>query len=56
MKISCIIIEDKPLALERTRDYVLKLPFLKLLSTFDNAIDALVFLKANKVDLKSKQS
>ena len=51
MKISCIIIEDEPLALERTRDYVLKLPFLKLLSTFDNAIDALVFLKANKVDL-----
>lgn len=51
MKINCIIIEDEPLALERTKDYVLKLPFLKLLSTFDNAIDALGFLKTNKVDL-----
>jgi two-component system, LytTR family, response regulator len=51
MKINCIIIEDEPLALERTRDFVQKLPFLKLLSTFDNAIDALAFLKSNKVDL-----
>jgi len=51
MKISCIIVEDEPLALERTRDYVLKLPFLNLRATFDNAIDALTFLKTNKVDL-----
>ncbi len=51
MKINCIIIEDEPLALERLRDYVQKLPFLKLLSSFDNAIEALVFLKINKVDL-----
>lgn len=51
MKISCIIIEDEPLALERTQDFVQKLPFLNLLATFDNAIDALVFLKENKVDL-----
>ena len=51
MKINCIIIEDEPLALERTQDFVQKLPFLKLLSTFDNAIEALVFLKTNKVDL-----
>lgn len=51
MKINCIIIEDEPLALERTGEYVLKLSFLNLLATFDNAIDALVFLKSNKVDL-----
>lgn len=51
MKINCIIIEDEPLALERTRDYVRKLIFLNLRATFDNAIDALVFLKTNKVDL-----
>ena len=51
MKIDCIIVEDEPLALERTKEYVLKLPFLNLVSTFDNAIDALVFLKTNKVDL-----
>lgn len=51
MEISCIIVEDEPLALERTKDYVLKLPFLNLRSTFDNAIDALAFLRSNKVDL-----
>lgn len=51
MNINCIIVEDEPLALERTKSYVLKLPFLNLLSTFDNAIDALVFLKSNTVDL-----
>lgn len=51
MKINCIIIEDEPLALERTQDFVRKLPFLNLLSTFDNAIDAFAFLKEKKVDL-----
>ena len=51
MSINCIIIEDEPLALERTKNYVLKLPFLNLLSTFDNGIDALVYLKSNKVNL-----
>ena len=39
------------MALERTKSYVLKLPFLNLLSAFDNGTDALVFLKSNKVDL-----
>src|SRR5215212_1819001 len=51
MNINCIIVEDEPLALERTKEYVLKLPFLTLRSTFDNAIEALAFLKTNKVDL-----
>lgn len=51
MKINCIIIEDEPLALERTREYVSKLPFLNLLAVFDDAIEALAFLKTNQVDL-----
>lgn len=51
MKINCIIVEDEPLAVERVKSYVLKLPYLELLSTFDNGIDALVFLKSNAVDL-----
>jgi two-component system LytT family response regulator len=51
MKISCIIVEDEPLALERTREYALRLPFLSLLATFDDAMGALTFLKANEVDL-----
>lgn len=51
MKINCIIVEDEPLALERTKEYVLKLPFLNLRATFDNALDALAFLKDNKIEL-----
>lgn len=51
MPINCIIVEDEPLALERTKSYVLKLPFLNLLSVFDNGTDALIYLKSNKVDL-----
>jgi two-component system LytT family response regulator len=51
MKINCIIVEDEPLALERAKGFVCKLPFLNLLSAFDNAFDALTFLKSNTVDL-----
>lgn len=50
-KYSCIIIEDEPLALERTKGFVVKTPFLNLLNSFDNALDGLAFLNANKVDL-----
>ncbi len=50
-EMTCIIVEDEPLALERARDYVKKLPFLKLQSTFDNGIEAMLYLKSNEVDL-----
>ncbi len=43
---NCIIIEDEPLALERTAGYVRKLPMLNLLATFDNALEALPLLNA----------
>ena len=51
MKISCIIVEDEPLALEKVKGFVLKLPYLHLLASFDNAFEALTFLRNNKVDL-----
>ncbi|MCW3083310.1 MAG: two component transcriptional regulator, LytTR family [Bacteroidetes bacterium] len=51
MRINCVIIEDEPLAMERTKSYVLKLPHLQLLATFDNSMEALAFLKSNLVDL-----
>jgi two-component system, LytTR family, response regulator len=50
-KYSCIIIEDEPLALERTKGFVDKIPFLNLCGTFDNALDGLAYLRSNKVDL-----
>jgi two-component system, LytTR family, response regulator len=50
-KYTCIIIEDEPLALEKTRDFVNKVPFLHLCGTFDNALTGLAYLNSNKVDL-----
>ena len=50
-KYTCIIIEDEPLALEKTRDFVNKIPFLHLSATFDNALTGLNYLNNNKVDL-----
>jgi two-component system LytT family response regulator len=50
-KYSCIIIEDEPLALERTMGFVNKIPFLNLCGMFDNALNGLSYLKSNKVDL-----
>jgi len=47
----CIIIEDEPLALERTKEYAQKIPFLEVSATFDNALDGLAFLKTNDIDI-----
>ncbi|MEM8525295.1 MAG: response regulator transcription factor [Bacteroidota bacterium] len=50
-KYSCIIIEDEPLALERTKNYVKQIPFLYLAATFDNALKGLTYLTAHQVDM-----
>jgi two-component system LytT family response regulator len=50
-KVSCIIIEDEPLALERAKGYIEKIPFLDLQGSFDNALDGLSYLKSSTVDL-----
>ena len=50
-KYTCIIIEDEPLALEKTKDFVSKVPFLHLSATFDNALTGLAYLNNNKVDI-----
>ncbi len=51
MKISCIIIEDEPLAAERTKSYVAQVDYLVLKGVFESGRSALVFLENNKVDL-----
>ncbi|MBC9934510.1 LytR/AlgR family response regulator transcription factor [Chitinophaga qingshengii] len=51
MKINCIIVEDEPLAMERAREYVAKLPYLHLMATFDNGADAMVYLRLHTVQL-----
>ncbi len=49
--IRCIAIDDEPPALEQVREYILNIPYLQLLRTFDNAMDAMSFIKSEAVDL-----
>jgi len=48
--LSCVIIDDEPLAQEILAGYIGQEP-LKLLGQFHNAFDALAFLKAHSVDI-----
>ena len=50
-KISCIIVEDEPLAVKVLSDYIAQVPFLDLKSAFKDAILATEYLRDNSVDL-----
>lgn len=51
MQTTCVIIDDEPLAIELIEDHIAQLDYLKVAGTFRNAVNALDFLKRNKVDL-----
>ena len=51
MKINCIAIEDEPLALKKIKDFIKQVNYLNLLEVFNNAVDAIGFLKEKEVDL-----
>jgi two-component system, LytTR family, response regulator len=51
MNLTCIIVEDEPLARQLLEQYVLKLPYLTLLQSFSNPLQALDFLGQNEVDI-----
>ncbi len=51
MKIKCLIIDDEPLAVNVVKNYLEQIEDAELVNSFNNAIDALNFLKNNKVDL-----
>ncbi|MBN2572594.1 MAG: response regulator transcription factor [Ignavibacteriales bacterium] len=51
MKINCIAIEDEPLALKKIKEFIEQVDYLNLLEGFNNAVDAIGFLKKNPVDL-----
>ncbi|WP_111682950.1 LytR/AlgR family response regulator transcription factor [Winogradskyella tangerina] len=48
---TCIIIDDEPLAVNLLESYVSKIEDLKLLGTFNNPLDALKLLRETPVDL-----
>jgi len=50
-KITCIVIEDEPLAVKVLTDYIADVPFLELQGTFKDAILATDYLRHTGVDL-----
>jgi DNA-binding LytR/AlgR family response regulator len=51
MMINCIAIEDEPLALKKIKEFIKQVAYLNLLECFNNALDAIGYLKKNTVDL-----
>lgn len=47
----CLVVDDEPIALEGMVNYVNKTPFLELVGTAKNALEAIEFLSNNTVDL-----
>lgn len=51
MNIKCLIVDDEPLARNLLSDYVKKIPFLFLVTTAENALEAMKVLRENPIDL-----
>lgn len=51
MKISCVIIDDEPLAVKLLEGFVNRTPFLQLSASFTDSINALSLLREKPVDL-----
>lgn len=51
MKLRCIIIDDEPLAIKLMKSYVEKTPFLTLVATFENPLEAMKIVNSKDVDL-----
>ncbi len=51
MKITCIVVDDEPLAAEKIADYVSRVPFLECQETFGDGLSAMEHLQQEEVDL-----
>ncbi len=49
--ITCVIVDDEPMALNLVESYVEKTPFLVLKNKCSSAIEAMEFIKTNPIDL-----
>ena len=49
--IDCIIVDDAPLAVDKLRNFISKVPSLCLVATFENGMEAFTYLQSNQVDL-----
>jgi two-component system, LytTR family, response regulator len=51
MKLSCMVVEDEPLARNLLVDYISKVPYLNLVETFSDPLKAMDALRNTSVDL-----
>ena len=51
IQVKCIIVDDEPMARDVIRRYIQKIPTLKLIGEFGNAIEATIFLQEQPVDV-----
>ena len=51
MKISCVAVDDEPLALELLAKFVEQTPFLELQAKFSSAIEALAYVNQHEIQL-----
>ncbi len=49
--IRCMVIDDEPLAVEMVKNFILRTPFLELVNSYTDAVEALTAVKSNAVDL-----
>ena len=49
--IRCLAVDDEPLALELLEDNISKIPFLQLIGSCDNAMDAMKIMQDRPIDL-----
>jgi two-component system LytT family response regulator len=49
MKLKSIVIDDEPLALRQMESYVARVPFLELVASFDNAVEARSYIEQGNV-------
>ncbi|WP_294290661.1 LytTR family DNA-binding domain-containing protein [uncultured Chryseobacterium sp.] len=50
-KIKCIVVDDEPLAISLLENYIRKVPFLELVFSTENPIEALEYVQKNESDL-----
>nr|WP_199158860.1 LytTR family DNA-binding domain-containing protein [Pedobacter sp. ASV2] len=50
-KLNCIIIDDEPLARDVVESLAKSVPFLNIVATFEDPVEALLFIKDNHVDI-----
>jgi len=50
-KLRCVVLDDEPIGREIIENFVKEIPFLKLIDSFGDSVEGLLFLQNNQVDI-----